>query len=103
MSICINHPTINADARCVCCHKPICGACVIKQGGATYCSEACIQNAASFHSKFRPDRGPGFFGTIKNMIVSLVGLTFVLAVIVLLCAKVLNIPFFVNLLKKVGL
>ncbi|HYG78595.1 MAG TPA: hypothetical protein VEK08_26585 [Planctomycetota bacterium] len=103
MSVCVNHPNIQAEARCACCHKPVCGACVLRQGSSTFCSEKCIENAARFNASFRPDRGPGFFGTIKNMIVSLVGLAAVLAIIAVLCAKVLNIPFFVNLLKKFGL
>ena len=103
MSVCVNHPNLSAEARCVCCHKPVCGGCVIREGGSTYCSERCIENTASFKQKFRADGGRGFFGTLKYYFVTLVGLAVVLALGVFICAKVLNIPFFVNLLKKLGL
>ena len=103
MSICVNHTSRAATARCSSCHKPICDECVVKESGTVFCSQACAVNAARFNANFKPDRGPGFFGSIKNMIVSLVGLAFVLAVGVAICAYVLKIGFFVNLLKSIGL
>jgi len=103
MSVCVNHTSRPATTRCSSCHKPICNSCVVEDGGKVFCSQMCIENTIRFSQNFRPDRGPGFFGSIKNLIVSLIGLAFVLAVIVVICAKVLNIGFFVNLLKSIGL
>lgn len=68
-----------------------------------YCSQTCANNAAKFAASFRPERGPGFFGTIKNWAVSLAGLALVLAVLVLIGAKVLNLGFCQKLLKMLGL
>jgi hypothetical protein len=103
MSVCVNHPGRAATSRCSSCHKPICDDCIVKSEGAVFCSQACQENAARFAKNFRPEMGPGFFGNLKNMIVSLAGLAVVLLVVVFGCAKILKIAFFVDLLSKFGL
>jgi len=103
MSVCLNHTDRPANTRCSACHKPICNSCVVEISGAIYCSKACAENAARFNANYRPDRGPGFFGQIKNLIVSIVGLAVVATVAVFIFAKVLKIDFFITLLKKFGL
>lgn len=103
MSVCINHPDRAGTSRCVTCHKPICNACVVKVSGTVFCSQVCADNAARYNANFRPDRGPGFFGRLKNTVISIVGLAVVSAVAVVLCAKVLKIDFCISLLKKFGL
>ena len=102
-SICVNHTSRTATARCATCHKPICDECVVKSGGSVYCSQVCADNAAKFAANFRPTGGPGFFTSLKNLVVSLVGLAFVLAVVVLIGAKVLNVGFCQKLLRLIGL
>jgi hypothetical protein len=103
MSVCINHPDRSGTSRCSTCHKPICSDCVVKLSGSVFCSQICHDNAARFNANFKPDHGPGFFGRLKNTIVSFVGMAAVAAVVVVILAKVLKIDFFINLLKKVGL
>ena len=103
MSVCVNHTDRQATSRCSSCHKPICNDCIIKDSGSVFCSEKCVEGAARFNKNFKPDTGPGFFGQIKNWIVGLVGLAFVLAIGAGICAYVFKIQFFVNLLKKYGL
>ena len=76
---------------------------MVEISGTIFCSETCAENAARFNANFRHDRGPGFFGKLKGMIVSLVGLASVAAVLVAIGAKVLKLDFCINLLKKVGL
>ena len=102
-SVCINHPDRAGTARCSTCHKPICNSCVVEIDGAIYCSKNCADNAARFRANFRPETGPGFFGRLKNLIISIVGMAVVAAIAVVIFAKVLKIDFFINLLKKVGL
>jgi hypothetical protein len=45
---CINHPGIEASARCKQCGKPVCGACVVVAASGRYCSEACQQKNEQF-------------------------------------------------------
>ncbi|MCY3023421.1 MAG: B-box zinc finger protein [Planctomycetota bacterium] len=103
MSICVNHTNRAATARCVTCHKPLCAECIVKVKGSTYCSQTCADNAARFNAGFRPERGPGLFASIKNLIVSLVGLAIGLAVLVGIGAYVLNIGFCQKIIKMLGL
>ena len=103
MSVCVNHPERNATARCSSCHKPICGDCVVQDGGSVFCSQKCAEGAARFYARYKPDRGPGLFTKLKNVVVSLVALAILIAAAVAVCAYVFKIPFFVNLLKKYGL
>ncbi|HEY3321282.1 MAG TPA: hypothetical protein VGP72_12500 [Planctomycetota bacterium] len=100
-SVCVNHPTREASARCGCCHKPICRECIVKSSGAVFCSQTCASNAARFGNLQLSQ--PGIFSKIKDTLVGLIGLLFVVAAVVFIGAKVLNIGFFVNLLKSVGL
>ena len=102
-SVCINHTDRVAAHRCSCCHKPICADCVVKSGGNVFCSEKCIEGAARFHANYRPERGPGFFGSIKNMIVSLIVLAILLGGGVLVAAYVFKVQIAIDLLKKLGL
>ena len=99
-SICVNHTSRAATQRCVSCHKPICDECIVESSGNVYCSQVCADNAARYNARFKPDAGPGIFGKLKNLILSLVGLAAIAAVVVLICAKVLKIQFFIDLLKK---
>lgn len=59
--------------------------------------------AARFRARCRPEAGPGILTQLRKLIVSTVSLAVVVAIIILLCAKVLNIAFFQDLLKKFGL
>lgn len=102
-SVCIKHPDRVATARCTTCHKPVCDSCVVEISGSKYCSKTCADNAARFQATFRPERSPGFFSKLTNLIISLVGMALVAAVAIVLLAKVAKIDFFVNLLKKFGL
>ncbi len=102
MSVCVNHPDRAGTARCMCCHKPICNVCVVEDSGKTFCSQTCIENTARFRN-FRPVRGPGFFGRLWGLIVSLGGLVLIAGILLAIGAKVLKIDFCINLLKKIGL
>lgn len=102
-SVCINHTDRAGTSRCSTCHKPICAECVQKSGGAVFCSQRCIEGAERFNKNFKPERGPGFFASFKNMLVGLIGLAFVSVVAVLVLAYGLKIQYFVDLLKKFGL
>ena len=101
-SVCVNHPDREATARCVTCHKPICGQCMVRVGDHPYCSQTCADNAARFAARYRPEEGPGCFGKLKNMVVSLVGLVFVLTVLLLIGAYVFNIGFCKHLCELLG-
>ena len=103
MSVCVNHPDRAATARCGSCHKPICGDCVVHSAGSVFCSQKCAEGAARFKERFRPYNGPGLLARIRALISWLFGLAVLLAVVVAVCAYGLKLPFFVQLLKKIGL
>jgi hypothetical protein len=103
MSVCVNHPNETATARCLSCHKPICGDCAVHSAGSVFCSQACAAGAARFKERFRPYTGPGLLARIRGLIAWLFGLAVLLAVVAAVCAYGLKLPFFVQLLKKFGL
>ncbi len=39
--VCLNHPDVNAVAKCSACGKPLCAECVMIFDNQKYCSEAC--------------------------------------------------------------
>lgn len=39
--VCLNHPDVNAVAKCAACGKPLCADCVMICDNQKYCSEAC--------------------------------------------------------------
>ena len=39
--VCLNHPDVNAIAKCEACGKPLCAECVMILDNRKYCSEAC--------------------------------------------------------------
>ena len=41
VSVCVNHPSVQATGRCKQCSKPFCDACVIKGPTGNFCSAAC--------------------------------------------------------------
>lgn len=45
---CLNHPAIEAVARCRQCGKPVCGKCVIKAQNGMFCCEECREKYTEF-------------------------------------------------------
>lgn len=39
--VCLNHPDVNAVAKCAACGKPLCAECVMIYDNEKYCSEQC--------------------------------------------------------------
>lgn len=75
----------------------------MKSRGSVYCSQTCADNAAKFQDNFRPVREPGCFASLKNLIVSLVGLALLALILIYAGAKFMNIGFCQKLLKLIGL
>ena len=51
MSGCINHPGIEAVARCKQCGKPLCSDCRLVTEDGLFCSDKCAQTARVFVKK----------------------------------------------------
>ncbi len=47
-SSCINHPAVEATARCKQCGKPVCNTCVEQGPTGRFCSPACRQKHEAF-------------------------------------------------------
>ncbi|HOZ48029.1 MAG TPA: hypothetical protein PLO37_24190 [Candidatus Hydrogenedentes bacterium] len=45
---CVNHPGIEAVARCKQCGKPVCGICVVAGATGQFCSEECREKHQEF-------------------------------------------------------
>lgn len=73
---CINHPTIEAVARCKQCGKPVCGACVVVAYNGHFCSDACQGKHAAFVERAqelsRTSRGAGFLSKVRFFLTKLV-------------------------------
>ena len=39
--VCLNHPDVNATAKCAACGKPLCKECIMIFDNQKYCSETC--------------------------------------------------------------
>ena len=80
---CINHPGVEAVARCKQCGKPVCGACVVMGTTGKFCSEVCREKHAEFVKRaqqFEAKRGPAtnLFSLLTRTVVKLVILAAVL-------------------------
>ncbi|MDQ1256290.1 MAG: hypothetical protein QG656_886 [Candidatus Hydrogenedentes bacterium] len=71
---CINHPGVEAAARCRQCGKPVCGACVVSGPTGKFCCEECkgkhenfVQRAEQLDVKKR--RGTGMLVGLRRLIV----------------------------------
>ncbi|MBI4559986.1 MAG: hypothetical protein HY706_20535 [Candidatus Hydrogenedentes bacterium] len=83
-SACINHPSIEATARCKQCNTPVCGACRISAGSGFFCSEECknkyeqfVQRAQQLERMRRPSIG------ISRRLGRLIGKLVIYAIVVL--------------------
>ncbi|GMV79460.1 MAG: hypothetical protein AMXMBFR7_06440 [Planctomycetota bacterium] len=106
-SVCINHTSRPATARCITCHKPVCEDCVVRHEGSTFCSGACRDNYSHFHARYKGERPQGFFaqlfGSVKNLVITLIGFGLLGLILVYAGAKILNLGFCQDLLKRIGL
>lgn len=74
MGGCINHPGIEAAARCKMCAKPVCKACVKPGPTGNFCSDVCRQKHEQFAVRAQQLDGKArssFFPKVRAFIVSL--------------------------------
>lgn len=94
-SNCINHPGVEAAARCKQCNKPVCSACVVKGPTGNFCSQACkernesfVQRAATLDSMRRPST----FGTKLKRLVGKLIVVLILLIALGVAGSLMNIP-----------
>lgn len=81
-SSCINHPGIEAVARCKMCGKPVCGTCVVSGTTGKFCCEICREKHAEFTQRakaFEDRKGKGF--ALKSKLFHLLGKLIVLVIV----------------------
>ena len=74
--VCLNHPNVEAVAKCCTCGKPLCAECVLIFDNQKYCSEAChlkglasqLRTAEVISEKRKTNRKGGF----KNFLVFII-------------------------------
>jgi hypothetical protein len=94
-SYCINHPAIEATARCRQCRKPVCDVCAVPGAQGIFCSGECRDQFAEFLERARKmDEASGwrwwrFARKVRRAIVKLV----VFAIMLLFFASVADLVF----------
>lgn len=100
---CINHPGVEAAARCKQCSRPICGACVVSGPTGIFCSAGCKEKHETFARRAQEldDKArSSFFIKLKGLIVWLivvVGVAFAIGFI----GTAVNIPVLTPLVQQV--
>lgn len=78
---CVNHPGIEAVARCKACIKPVCNTCVVKGPTGVFCSPECKQKNEAFVSRAQQldqmRRRPSLITKFKGLIGTALILTLV--------------------------
>ena len=65
---CTNHPGRPADIRCVQCHKPLCGDCVVEDQGDPFCSRKCASRYRTFQRSYDAAEGKLPVGTVLRRV-----------------------------------
>ncbi len=101
---CINHPGVEAVARCKQCGKPVCGACVVTGPTGRFCGDPCKEKHEKFIERAqdmqRNSKSTGGLQKLKTLLVKLV--MFIVAIGALGFAAVyFDIPVVGDLVRKV--
>ena len=76
MSVCVNHPDVEAEFRCYSCRKPICADCVVQDGDLTFCSATCNANhkntSGSVAEFMAADKKEKFKKKVRNIIILII-------------------------------
>jgi hypothetical protein len=83
VSGCINHPGIEAIARCKQCGKPVCASCVVRGPTGQFCCEACKERHEKFIARAQElqwTRRPT--GTLKKLRTLLIKLVILIVVLI---------------------
>jgi hypothetical protein len=97
---CINHPGVEAVARCRQCGKPVCGACVVIVLSGKFCGEECRERYENFlerAQKLDVKKGfrAGMFARFRRLVMRAVVIAAALLLLgtVLTYFNILEIPF----------
>jgi hypothetical protein len=104
VSGCINHPGVEAVARCKQCGKPVCASCVVKGPTGQFCGEACKDRHEKFISRAQDlQRNSRPAGTLKKIRILLIKLVILIAALAALgyAALQFDIPVASDLVRKV--
>ena len=101
---CINHPGVDAAARCKQCNKPVCSACVVKGPTGNFCSQACkekhetfVQRAATMDSMRRPST----LGTKLKRLIGKLIVILILLVALGVAGSLIDIPVLTKVVNTV--
>jgi hypothetical protein len=101
---CVNHPGVDASARCKQCHKPICNTCKVDSAVGIFCSQGCQQKYEGFVQRVAQHEGmrkPGTLGTkIKGLIGKLIVILILLVALGVL-GKLVEVPVLSPIVDKV--
>jgi hypothetical protein len=100
---CINHPGVEALARCKQCGKPVCGTCVVSGPAGNFCSEVCKEKHQTFMSRAQQLDGRAR-GTMFVKLRKLAGGLIVLAAVCVavgVIATAVEIPVLTDLVYRI--
>jgi hypothetical protein len=101
---CINHPGVEAVARCKQCGRPVCGACLVTGPTGRFCSDTCKDKHEKFVSRARAlQRTSRSAGTLTKVRRSLIKLVIFLVAIMALgfVAVYFEIPVAADIVRKI--
>ena len=100
---CINHPAVEAVARCKQCGRPVCNACVVSGPNGRFCSESCQSKFMAFSERAQQLEGrsrSSFSARLRKVIASVVLLAAILAVVGVM-ATLFPVPVLSDLVFRV--
>ncbi len=106
-SDCINHPSIEAVARCQQCGKPVCGACLVPGPTGKFCSEVCRDKHQQFIQRAQKldlerKRGTGLFKKLLRLAwkLAIFGVAILGIVTILTYFDILEIPVLSDIIRR---
>jgi hypothetical protein len=102
-SNCINHPAVEAVARCKQCSRPVCSACLVSGPTGRFCSGDCkakhevfMRRAAELDTRSRGS----LFAKLRSLLFSVVFIILVAGVIMTV-ASIIDIPVLSDVTRNV--
>ncbi|MBI2422474.1 MAG: hypothetical protein HYV27_06575 [Candidatus Hydrogenedentes bacterium] len=100
---CINHPTVQAVARCKQCSRPVCNSCIVPGPTGRFCSPVCkekhehfLRQASQMDSKARG----ALFIKLKSLLTSILIAAAVGGVILFIATRV-EIPVLTDIANRI--
>jgi len=101
---CVNHPGVEAVARCKACRKPVCATCVVTGPTGQFCSETCREKHEAYVKRARDldrtSRRTGDLAKVRRLLIKLVILVVGVGALAWICLF-LDVPVVADAVRAV--